>query len=108
MSWCARKKSHALVQFRFGSRLNRDLVRSVDPDPESERIQIQECKNDTHKKGKKFHVLKCGCSLLRAEGFSCSLEVLYGGLGISKLEFSNKKVKLTILTVNFPNFWSSG
>jgi hypothetical protein len=36
------------------------------------------------------------------------LEVLYGGLGISKLEFSNKKVKLTILTVNFPNFGSSG
>ncbi len=35
------------------------------------------------KKFKKFHVLKCGCSLLRAEGFSCSLDVLYGGLGIS-------------------------
>jgi hypothetical protein len=26
-------------------------------------------------------------SLLRAEGFSCSLDVLYGGLGISKLQF---------------------
>ncbi len=25
-----------------------------------------------------------GCSLLRAEGFSCSLDVLYRGLGISK------------------------
>ncbi len=28
--------------------------------------------------------LRTGCSLLRAEGFSCSLGVLYGGLGISK------------------------
>jgi hypothetical protein len=35
-----------------------------------------------------------GCSLLRAEGFSCSLcslDVLYGGLGISKLQFFNQK-----------------
>jgi hypothetical protein len=30
-------------------------------------------------------------SLLRAEGFSCSLDVLYGGLGISKLQFLIKK-----------------
>jgi len=28
-----------------------------------------------------------GCSLVRAEGVSCSLDVLYGGLGISKLQF---------------------
>ncbi len=28
-----------------------------------------------------------GCSPLRAEGFSCSLDVLYGGQGISKLKF---------------------
>ncbi len=27
------------------------------------------------------------CSLSRAEGFSCRLDVLYGGLGISKLQF---------------------
>ncbi len=35
-----------------------------------------------------------GCSLLRTEGFSCtgSLGVLYGGLGISKLQFFNKKI----------------
>jgi hypothetical protein len=26
-----------------------------------------------------------GCSFLRAEGFSCSFGVLYGGLGIGKL-----------------------
>jgi hypothetical protein len=45
----------------------------------------------THK-NKKFHKFNflnywIGCSLLRAEGFSCSLDVLYGGLGISKLQF---------------------
>ncbi len=28
---------------------------------------------------------------MRAEGFSCSLDVLYGGLGISKLQFLIKK-----------------
>jgi hypothetical protein len=27
------------------------------------------------------------CSLLRAEGFFCSLDVLYGGLGIGNLQF---------------------
>ncbi len=28
-----------------------------------------------------------GCSLLRAEGFSCILDVLYGGIGIRKLQY---------------------
>jgi hypothetical protein len=42
----------------------------------------------THKNRKKsriFMFLRTGCSLLRAEGFSCSLGVLYVGLGIGKL-----------------------
>jgi hypothetical protein len=46
----------------------------------------------THKNRKKsriFMFLSTGCSLLRAEGFSCSLGVLYGGLGISTVEVSN-------------------
>ncbi len=30
-------------------------------------------------------VLSAGCSLLRAEGFFCNLDVLFGGLGIGKL-----------------------
>jgi hypothetical protein len=34
-----------------------------------------------------------GCSLLRAEGFPCILDVLYGGLRISKLVFLLKKEK---------------
>jgi hypothetical protein len=29
--------------------------------------------------------------VLRADGFFCSLDVLYGGLGISKLQLLNKK-----------------
>ncbi len=32
-----------------------------------------------------------GCSLLWAEGFSCSMDVLYRDLGISKLQFLIKK-----------------
>jgi hypothetical protein len=34
-----------------------------------------------------FHVSSAGCSLLVAEGFSCSLGVLNERLGISKLHF---------------------
>ncbi len=51
------------------------------------RIRIQEGKNDP-KNRKKYRIFKfwsAGCSLLRAEGFSCSLGVLYGALGIGKL-----------------------
>ncbi len=35
-------------------------------------------------KNLKFHVLKCWMFSLRAEGFFCNLDVLYGGLGIGK------------------------
>ncbi len=35
-----------------------------------------------------FEVL--GCSLLKAEGFYCNLDVLYEGLGISKLKIQTK------------------
>jgi hypothetical protein len=43
----------------------------------------------THKKVKKFHVFRsAGCSPLRAEGLSCTLEVLYGGIEISNCNFS--------------------
>ena len=59
----------------------------------------------THKNRKKsriFMFLSYGCSLLRAEGFSCSLGVLYGGLGISKLQFLIKKIK-----IKFPAYFFS-
>jgi hypothetical protein len=51
----------------------------------------------THKNRKKYRIfmgLSTGCSLLRAEGFSCSLGVLYGGLGISKLQFLIKEMEI--------------
>ncbi len=48
------------------------------------------------------------CSLFRAEGFFCSLGVLYGGLGISKLQFLIKKLKIKISSCKFFfNFRSS-
>jgi hypothetical protein len=54
-------------------------IRNPDPDPEGQKL--------THKNKKKlrnFIFWSAGCSLLRAEGFSCSLDVLYGGLERSK------------------------
>jgi hypothetical protein len=48
--------------------------------------------------------LSAGYSLLRAEGFSCSLGVLYGGLEISKLQFLIKKIKIKFIVVNFFQF----
>ncbi len=42
-------------------------------------------------------LLSDGCSLLRAEGFFCNLDVLYGGLGIGKIVvWSKKKVNVWI------------
>jgi hypothetical protein len=37
---------------------------------------------------------------LRAEGFSCSLEVLHGDLGLSKLQFIIKKISHFFTEVN--------
>jgi hypothetical protein len=50
--------------------------------------------------------LSTGCSLLKAEGFSCSLGVLYGGLGISKLQFLIKKIEIKFPAIIFFNFRS--
>ncbi len=69
------------------------------------RNRIQEGKNDTHKKKCKiFMFWSAGCCLLRAEGFSCSLDVLYVGLGISKLQFLIKQIKMKFPAVNFFQF----
>jgi hypothetical protein len=51
-----------------------------------------------------FMFLSIGCSLLRAEGFSCSLGVLYGGLGISKLQFLIKKIEIEFPAINIFQF----
>ncbi len=61
----------------------------------------------THKNRKKSRIsmfLTTGCSLLRAEGFSCSLGVLYGGLEISELQFLIKKIEIKFPAVNFFQF----
>ncbi len=64
----------------------------------------------THKSRKKIvkvHVLKCWMASLRAEGFFYNLDILYGGLGIGKLQFLiYKKKKKKILLSFFFNFWS--
>ncbi len=51
--------------------------------------------------------LSTGCSLLRAEGFSCSLGVLYGVLGISKLQVLIKKIEIKFPAINFFQIRSS-
>ncbi len=48
-----------------------------------------------------------GCSLLRAEGFSCSLDVFYEGVGISKFKCFIKKRFNQNFQLYFLNFWSS-
>ncbi len=67
------------------------------------RIRIREGKNDhkNRKKSRIFMFLSTGFSLLRAEGFSCILGVLYGGLGISKLQFLIKKIEIKFPALNF-------
>jgi hypothetical protein len=58
----------------------------------------------THKNRKKFKIfmfLSTGCW---AEGFSCSLGVLYGGLGKSKLQFLIKKIESKFPAINFFQF----
>jgi hypothetical protein len=58
----------------------------------------------THKnrKSTEFSCFEVLDVLLRAENFSCSLGVLYGGLGISKLQFLIKKIK-----IKFPAYFFS-
>ncbi len=82
-----------------------DSSSSFDPDPDPGG----QSQNDPQKQKKlrNFMFGSAGCSLLRAEGFSCSLDVLYGGLGKSKLKFLNKKIQTFFKAVNFSNFWSS-
>ncbi len=53
----------------------------------------------------KFMFWSVGWPLLRAEDFFCNLDVLYGGLGIGKLQFLKKK-NLIFSAVIFFNFWS--
>jgi hypothetical protein len=74
-------------------------IADPDPDPGGEKITQKKLKKD-----RIFIFWSAGCSLLRAEGFSCIFGVLYGGLGISKLQFLIKKIKIKFLIVNFFQF----
>ncbi len=58
----------------------------------------------THKAREKiinFSFGSAGGFLLMAEGFSCSLDVLYGGLGIYKLQFWIEKEEKKISIVRY-------
>jgi hypothetical protein len=58
----------------------------VDPDSESgSGSRRAKMTQKSRKKLRNFMFGSAGCSLLRAEGFFCNLDDLYGGLGISKL-----------------------
>jgi hypothetical protein len=81
------------IRIRIGSGFNRV---SVSGSGFGIRLRIQEGKNGrakmTHKSRKKFvkvHVLKCWMASLEMK--SCNLDILYGGLGIGKLQFLIKK-----------------
>ncbi len=90
-----KQASHLVQCFGSGSGLDPESIRSLDPYPDSEfRIRIQEGKIDPqkYKNIKKFYVLKGKMFFLRAEGFLCSLDVLYGGLEIGKFQFLSKKI----------------
>ena len=56
------------------------------------------------KKWRNFMFWSAGCSLLRVDGFSCSLDVLYGGLGIIKLLCFIKKYKFSFSCTFFTVF----
>ncbi len=66
------------------------------------RIRIQEGQNNPQK-WRKFKFWSARCSLLRDEDFWWSLDVFYGGLGLSKLQFWSKKKNIFFFS-RFPIF----
>ncbi len=77
---------------------------SLDPDPNS-RFGSRRGKFSLKNRKKLINFIfwSAGCSLLLAEGFSCSLNVLYGGLRISKLQFLIKKRLFSYIFFQFPD-----
>jgi hypothetical protein len=75
--------------------LNADL----DPDPGG-----QKWPTNIEKKERIFMFWNAGCSFLRAEDFSLCLCVLYGDLGITKLQFFYQKNILFFWCKFFPIF----
>jgi hypothetical protein len=70
-----------------GSGLDPDSIGSVDQDPDSESGSGSRRAKMTHKKIKEFHVLKCWMASFESCRLFSNLYVLYGGLGIGKLQF---------------------
>ncbi len=62
--------------------------------------------NKIEKRWKNFMFWSSGCSLLKAKGFSCSLTVLYRGLGKNNCNFLLLKGCFTV--VKFYTCWTSG
>ncbi len=81
-------------RIRIGSGLDPYSIGPVNPDPDSESGSGSRRAKMTHKSRKnleKFMLWSVGWPLLRAEVFFCNLDILYGGLGIGKLQFLIKK-----------------
>ncbi len=88
----------------FGSGLDPYSIGPVDPDPYSESGSGSRRAKMTHKSRKKLvkvYVLSVGWPLLWAAGFFCNLDILYGGLGISKLQFLIKTKNFFLSAVLF-------
>ncbi len=70
------------------------------------RFRIQEGKNDPQKKKKlrNFMFWSAGCSLLRAVGFFCNLDVLYGGQGVGKFLVFFQKSLIIFSALQFSQF----
>ncbi len=90
----------SMLCFWSGSRLDPDSIRSVDPDSGA---GWEKDPQKLKKKLRNFIFWSAWCSLWRAEGFSCSLDVLNGGLGISKFQFLIKNVFFQLYI--FSQFW---
>ncbi len=80
----------------------------LDPDPHWEYGSGSRRAKINHKSEENSCFWSARCSLMRYEDlFSCSFDVLYGGLGISKLHFFIEKIKFFSSCKFFPNFRSS-
>ncbi len=83
-----------LIPMVSGSVVDPDSVGSLDPYPVTDSQSGSRRAKKTHKHRRKlikFMFWSAGCSLSRADGFSLSLDILYGGIGIRRLDFWSKK-----------------
>ncbi len=78
------------IRFRI-----RIQIADPDPDPGGQKWPTK------IEKSPEFHVFKYWMFSFEGWGFSCSLGDLYGGLGISKLQFLIKKIEIKFPAINF-------